>query len=610
MITIQLTSLIDILENQSLRNYQQKHTMTFLKTNEGKKRKIKKCMADTCSTKTLKKRLPVLQWLPKYKTEYIIPDIIAGITVGLTAIPQGIAYAVVAGLPPEHGLYASLTSGVVYMFFGSCYNVTVGPTAILAALTARYVSNYSTDFAILAALLSGAIILAMGILNLGFLVEFISMPVISGFTTAAALQIAASQLKSLFGLTGSSGDYFAESVYNFFNNITTARLWDPILGFGTMVMLMLLKKMGEGCNRDGGLSNKLRWFIALSRNAVVVVVGMVIAYVLKVMLDAEPLNLIGDIGRGLPKFGLPPFSTIVGNETYSFTDMINVLGAQSLAIPMVAILESVAIAKAFADGGTVDATQEMIAVGLCNIIGSFGQSMPITGSFTRTALNHVSGVKTPAGGITKVLLLIIALTTLTSTFYYIPKASLAGLIIVAMFSMLDYAIIRRLWNNSKRELFVLLVTLIVCLSKGLEFGIVTGITLEAAMLLYKVARPVVDVSITKCAEVDIMVVPLSESVLYCAAEHVRRTVLKASLSGLSETLIIIDGTSLRSMDFTVASNLMSVVKDLQKQSRQILFMNFNPQLKSICVDIDPNSESKFVNALKPADLYNQVTKDV
>lgn len=567
-------------------------------------------MADTCSTKTLKKRLPILEWLPKYKTEFLIQDIIAGITVGLTAIPQGIAYAVVAGLPPEHGLYASLTSGIIYVFFGSCYNVTVGPTAILAAMTARYVSNYSPDFAILAAFLSGIMILVMGVLNLGFLVEFISMPVISGFTTAAALQIAASQLKSLFGLSGSSGDYFAESMFNFFSNITTAKLWEPVLGFGTMVMLILLQKMGQGCNRTDGLFKQVRWFISLSRNAVVVVVGMIISYVLKVIMDAEPLSLIGDIGGGLPTFGWPPFTTVVGNETYSFADMMNVLGPKSVALPLVAILESVAIAKAFADGATVDATQEMIALGLCNIIGSFGQSMPITGSFTRTALNHVSGVKTPAGGITKVLLITIALTSLTSTFYYIPKASLAGLIIIAMFSMLDYAILGRLWKNSKRELFVLVATMIVCLFAGLEYGIVTGVVLEAAMLLYKVARPPVDVSITKCQKADIMLVPLSDSVSYCAAEHVRRVVLKASLHTLSETLIIIDGTSLRNMDFTVASNLMSVVKDLEKKSRQILFMNFNSQLKNLCVDIDPKSEAKFVNASNAIELSDQLSKDV
>ncbi|CAD0196510.1 unnamed protein product [Chrysodeixis includens] len=337
----------------------------------------------------------------KYKAEYFIQDVIAGITVGLTAIPQGIAYAVIAGLTPEYGLYASLTSGVVYVVFGSCYNVTVGPTAILAAMVAKYVSNYSADFAILTAFLSGVFMFLIGIFNLGFLVEFISMPVISGFTTAAALQIIAVQLKSFLGLKGPSGNYFAESMQNLFANITTIQLWETVLGAGTVIMLMLLQKMGHGCKRTDGFVKQTRWFISMSRNAVVVVIGMIITYILKVTTDTEPLAIIGDIGSGLPKFSWPPFSTLVGEEAYSFRDMLSVLGVQSVMVPFVAILETVAIAKAFAAGGRIDATQELIAVGLCNIIGSFGQSMPITGSFARTALNHVSGVKTPAGGVTK-----------------------------------------------------------------------------------------------------------------------------------------------------------------------------------------------------------------
>lgn len=583
--------------------------MTSIHINETRRRKIKKCLASASSAKMLKKRLPILQWLPNYKTSYLIQDTIAGLTVGLTVIPQAIAYAIVAGLPPEQGLYASLTAGIVYSLFGSCYYVTVGPTAIMAALTARYLINYTADFAVLAAFLSGVIILAMGVLNLGFLVEFISMPVISGFTTAAALQIAGSQLKNLFGLSGPSGDYFAESVYNFFEHIKTAKgIWDPVLGFGTMVTLILLRKMGEGSDRSDKVFNELRKFISLSRNAVVVILGMLITYGLKVMLDVEPLNIIGDIGSGLPKFRLPPLSTVVGNETYFFADMINMLGPQAIALPLVAILELVAIAKAFSDGGTVDATQEMIALGLCNIVGAFGQSMPITASFSRTALNHVSGVKTPAGGLTTVALVFIALTSLTSTLYYIPKASLAGLIIIAMSTMLDFTIFRRLWSTSKRELLVLLITMFLCLFMGLEYGIVAGTVIEAGMLLYKVARPVVDVSIMKCEKVDIMVVLLSESVFFCAADHVRRMILRASSHTVTETLIIINGTSLRSMDFTVASNLMSVVKDLQKQSRQIVFMNFNPELKNICLNIDPLSENRFFNASNPVDLSNRVTK--
>ncbi|CAH2074590.1 unnamed protein product, partial [Iphiclides podalirius] len=574
------------------------------------RRRIKNSVKSACSAKTLEKRLPILRWLPKYSATLLIQDIIAGITVGLTAIPQGIAYAVVAGLSPEYGLYAGLLSGFVYLVFGSCKDITVGPTAIMSTMTAKYVADYSADFAVLAAFLTGLVALGMGILNLGFLVEFISIPVISGFTTAAALQIAAAQLKSLFGLSGASGSFFAQSVYNFVKNLRTAKLWDPVLGFSTILILVCLKKLGEGCGRNDGPSRQLRWFVSLARNAVVVIIGIVVAYVLKVTTDSEPLVLIGDIGSGLPKFRPPPFSTTVGNETYSFSDMTRVLGPESIVLPLVAILESVAIAKAFAGGVRVDATQEMIALGLCNIIGSFVRSMPVTGSFTRTALNHASGVQTPAGGIFTGSLIILALSLLTSTFYYIPKASLAGLIITAMFSMIDYTIFPRLWATRKKELLVIVSTMIVCLCVGLEYGIVTGIVVDAAMLLYSTARPSINIDIVKGEKGDLIILQLTEKVAYCAAEHVRRAVLQASQAAVVDSIVIIDGTSLRNMDSTVASNLISVVKDLEKNSCQILFLNFDSQLKKMSTDINAKISSKFVTASNVLDIVDFTPKSV
>ncbi|GBP77007.1 Sodium-independent sulfate anion transporter [Eumeta japonica] len=566
------------------------------------RRRLKRVAKDACSIKTAKKRLPITRWLPTYNFTILIQDMIAGITVGLTAIPQGIAYAVVAGLSPEYGLYSGLMGGFVYLFFGSSKDVTVGPTAIMSALTARYVLDYSSDFAVLAAFLSGVVILIMGTLQLGFLVDFVSVPVISGFTTAAALQIASAQFTSLFGLDGKSGTVFSQSVYNFVVNIRTAKLWDPVLGFSTILILVLLKKFGEGCSRNDTAVRQFRWLLSLARNAVVVVIGMIIVYVIKVVQDQEPLKLIGDIGSGLPKFQLPPFSTVVGNETYDFSDMMETLGPQSIVIPLVSIIESIAIAKAFAGGAQLDATQEMIALGFCNVIGSFVRSMPVTGSFTRTALNNASGVQTPAGGIFTGFLILLALSLLTSTFYFIPKASLAGLIITAMFSMIDYEIFMRLWKNSKRELLVMFVTILVSLWFGLEYGLVIGILAEAVMLLFRVARPKIEISSLKTADREAFAIPLGDNVAYCAAEHIRRAVLEAAQVAGDDAVIIVDGSKLRSMDMTVAANLMAVVKDLERKSRKIVFLNFNPEIQKICESINNKHADKFINAPSAEDL--------
>lgn len=562
-----------------------------------------------CSVDTLKKRIPIIQWLPKYSVTSLIQDIIAGVTVGLTSIPQGIAYAVVAGLRPEYGLYSGLLGGFVYLFFGSCKDVTVGPTAIMATMVAKYVSGYSADFAVLAAFLAGLIELAMGIFHLGFLVEFVSQPVINGFTTAAAIQIAASQLKSLFGLSGSAGNYFAESMVSFINNIQTAQLWDPILGFATIIILILLKRIGQGCKRTDCVLKQLRWFVALARNAVVVIFGIIVAYVIHLTINSEPLTLTGEIGSGLPKVKPPPFNTVVGNETYEFKDMIKVLGPESIVLPIIAILESVAIAKAFAGGASLDATQEMIALGLCNVFGSFVSSMPITGSFTRTALNNASGVQTPAGGIFTGFLVILALSLLTSTFFYIPKATLAGLIIAAMFSMIDYTIFVKLWKNSKRELFILVITMLVSLFVGLEYGIVTGILLEAILLLYSASRSSVEVKVLTNLNIDIIVVTLSDRVTYCAAEHVRRNILKASSRANMDSVIVIDGTNVKYLDTTVATNLVSVAEDLIMKSMNIVFLNFSTKIRSMCVNISPKAEYKFEESSNFLDLVDCVPKN-
>ncbi|XP_063365061.1 sodium-independent sulfate anion transporter-like [Cydia amplana] len=585
--------------------------MTILPVNHSENtngvRKRIRCKKNLCNAETVKKRLPIVEWLPKYNTTKVIPDIIAGITVALTAIPQGIAYAVIAGLSPEYGLYASLTTGIVYLIFGSCMNVTIGPTAIMAAMVARYVYNYSADFAVLMAFIAGVVELTIGILHLGFLIEFISMPVISGFTTAAALQIASAQLKALFGLDGPSGDNFGHSVYNFILNIRTMKLWDPILGFSSIGVLVLLKRFGEGCGRNDATVKKLKWLISLSRNAIVVTVGMIIAYTLKVVTDTEPLILIGEIGKGIPKFTLPPFSTTVGNETYSFVDMLKVYGLQSIVIPLVAILQTVAISKAFAGGKPVDATQEIIAVGLCNIIGSFVGSMPVTGSFTRTALNHASGVQTPAGGIVTCLIILLALSLLASTFYFIPKASLAALIMIAMFSMTDFAIFGRLWRNNKLELFFLLVTMGVAMFLGLEYGILVGIIVEAATLLYLTARPKIDINTVSTDKGQIVRIPLNGRLSYCAAEHVRRKVQKAAQSyNASNNIIVVDGSNLRKMDSTVASNLMTVAQDLDKTSRKIVFLNFSNEIVKLCLDLNQSHIHKFIISSNVETVYNDV----
>ncbi|XP_072931637.1 sodium-independent sulfate anion transporter-like isoform X2 [Epargyreus clarus] len=547
-----------------------------------------------CGLESWRRRLPITIWLPKYSVECLLRDMIAGITVGLTSIPQGIAYAMVAGLPPQVGLYSSIFPGVVYMLFGSCKDVTVGPTAILAALLAKYVAR-SPDFAYLAAFLSGCVILLLGVLQLGFLLDFISKPVISGFTTAAALQISAAQLKSLFRISGKSGDTFIDAVVNFFKNIKTVHLWDTVLGISTIVALLLLKKATISTSHTSSawrVNVASAWlYVVRARNALVVFVASIVAFILY-KRDLNPFALTGKIEGGLPHFGPPPFSTVVNNQTLRFDQMLEVFGAEGLVMPLVAILESIAIAKAFAGSNPVDATQEMIAVGACNVLSSFAQSMPATGSFTRTALNHASGVVTPAGSFFKASLVLLSVTLLADAFYFIPRAALAGIIAVAMASIIDFSIVRKLWASSKCELAVWVVTVVVGASAGLEYGIAAGAAADAVRTLAAAARPQLHATLFKIGHQDCLSVSLLGSLSYASAEHVAREVRK---HGRARSLVfVLDARMLRNIDIGVAENLISVMTELEKQRHRFLLWNFSPKHQRTFEALQPGIADRFV----------------
>ncbi|KAM3960583.1 sodium-independent sulfate anion transporter [Aphomia sociella] len=538
--------------------------------------RTRRLAAELCSVQSWRRRVPITIWLPNYKLDYLFRDVIAGITVGLTSIPQGIAYALVAGMPPQVGLYSSIFPGIVYSILGSCKDVTVGPTAILSALLAKYVAQ-SPDFAYLAAFLSGCIILLLGVLQLGFLLDFISKPVISGFTTAAALQIAAAQLKTLFRLEGSSGNTFIDALINFVKHITTVHLWDSILGIATIIALLLLKHVPA----------RGAWLHAVrARNALVVLAAAVLAYALR-RAGRVPFALTGKIEGGLPRFGLPPFSTTVGNNTLNFEDMLSVFGPEGLVMPLVAILESIAIAKAFANGCAVDGTQEMVALGACNALAALAQAMPATGSFTRTALNRACGVATPAAALLKASVVLLAVTLLADAFYFIPRAALAGIIMVAMMSIVDFSIVMTLWRNSKAELCVWAVTVCAGVAAGLEYGILGGALADTLRVMHNASRPRLLVESHKVGSDDCVTVTLVGTQSYASAEWLPRELRRIADS---PRLLVLDGRHVHSIDIGVAENLLSVIQELKKEGYRFQFLKFPEKCRKLFEELQPGFE--------------------
>lgn len=551
----------------------------------------------------LVRRIPILRWLPLYTWGKLLQDILAGLTVGLTVIPQGIAYATVAGLPPQYGLYSSFMGCFVYLIFGSTKEVTVGPTAIMALLSQQHVAKLGNDIAVLICFLSGSVITAMGIFHLGFLVDFISMPVISGFSNAAAIIIAASQLGTLLGISGKS-DSFVDSVIKIVDHVYQITLWDTVLGVVTMVMLVSLKNLPG--NKRGTVFQKMMWLACLARNAVVVVFGIILAFVLS-SYELTPFKITGNITEGLPPFGLPPFSIVAGNNTYDFPQLIGELGGSIASIPLIAILESVAIAKAFAKGKTLDATQEMLAVGLCNVFGSFVRSMPTTGSFTRTAVNNASGVKSPMGGIITGLLVLLACGLLTSTFRFIPKATLAAVIIIAMYYMFEIEVFSVLWRTKRIDLIPLIVTMICCLAWSLEYGMIAGIVINLVLLLYFSARPGLLIEERVVDGIGILFVSPKQSLSFPAAEYLREQVMERCDQVPDSVPVVIEGRNVVRIDATVAKNLALLHNDLEARKQKLIFWNWPEKVTNTLINYDASLSTSFKNLSSISQLFTNRT---
>ncbi|XP_076396975.1 sodium-independent sulfate anion transporter isoform X3 [Megachile rotundata] len=511
----------------------------FSNTRDALREKMARCDINRYA----KRRLPILSWLTTYKLPWLPQDALAGFTVGLTAIPQGIAYGVVAGLSPEYGLYASFMASFVYIVFGSCKSITIGPTAIMATMVQPLVVAYGPDIAVLLTFLKGCMIALLGLFHLGFLLSFISLPVITGFTAAASINIAASQFKSLLGIPGRSED-LVDALDAIFSNLEKIRYQDTLLGVVTIAVLVLFK---------------------------------------------TPFVLTGTLGEGLPPFGPPPFSIIANNRTYDFIETTTAMGTTLFFVPVVSAIEHMAIAKAFAMGKSLDATQEMLALGLCNMFGSFVRSMPVTGSFTRTAVNHSSGVKTTFGGLFTGCLVLLASSLLTSTFRFIPKATLAAVIICAMYYMLDFKTYALLWRARKVDFFLMLITFLFCVFLKLEWGILIGIVLNLVILLYFSTRFTVQTEVEQTGDKALIRVTPEETIAFPAAEDFRARIMKLSENNSSN--VVLDCKNLKRIDVTVAKNLKLLSNDLQLRGRAINCVNCRDNVEVVLKAIAPDTQS-------------------
>ncbi|KAG8266452.1 hypothetical protein J6590_071768 [Homalodisca vitripennis] len=485
-----------------------------------------------------------------------------------------------------YGLYSAWVGCLVYIVFGTSRQVSIGPTAMLSLLTFTYTHQLNADFAVLLCFVSGCVELLCGVLRLGFLVDFVSVPVISGFTSAASITIASTQLKGLFGLKFSS-EAFLDTWEAFLSHISETRLWDLVLGGISITVLLALRKLKD--LRIGPPSDKdthkfvhgLFWFVSTGRNALVVLICSITAFILY-QRGMIPFILTGDIVSGLPSLAFPPLSTELNGRVLNVFEMISELGSGILIVPLISISSNVAIAKAFSKGARVDASQEMIALGLCNILGSFSRSIPVAGAFSRSAVNNVSGVRSTLGGLYTGVMIVLALGLLTPYFFFIPKCSLAAVIMVALIFMVDYQIIKPLWKSNRKDMVPLLSTFLACLFLGVEKGLLVGIVVDVLILLYFNARPNISVHSVE-SEPKYLVVQPRGSLVFPAVDFLRETVIaQVNESKHAASALVLDCAYVPHTDYTAAQGLAALVKDVKIHGMQVVLLNAqDPVVKSL-----------------------------
>ncbi|PUB17477.1 SulP family inorganic anion transporter [Yoonia sediminilitoris] len=429
--------------------------------------------------------LPILSWGRTYNRTALSNDLVAALIVTIMLIPQSLAYALLAGLPPEAGLYASIVPIVLYAVFGTSRALAVGPVAVVSLMTAAALSNIveqgTMGYAVAAlslAGLSGAILLAMGLFRLGFVANFLSHPVIAGFITASGIIIAASQLKHILGIDA-SGHNLLELVISLVEHLPEINWITTIIGVLATGFLFwvrkglkpLLQRMGLGTGLTG---------VLVKTGPVAVVVVTTAAVWLFGLADMD-VKIVGSVPQSLPPLTLPSFSPALLGQLLLPAFLISIIG----------FVESISVAQTLAakKRQRIDPDQELIGLGAANIGASLTGGFPVTGGFSRSVVNFDAGAETPAAGAFTAVGLAIAALALTPLIFFLPKATLAATIIVAVLSLVDFSILKRSWAYSKADFAAVLATIVLTLAMGVEAGVSAGVLLSVLLHLYKTSKP-------------------------------------------------------------------------------------------------------------------------
>jgi SulP family sulfate permease len=435
--------------------------------------------------KLLPRLLPALEWARGYHSQLLASDMLAALIVTIMLIPQSLAYALLAGLPAEMGLYASILPLIAYALFGSSRTLSVGPVAVASLMTATAVGQVAAAgtpayaaAAIAMAMISGLMLLMMGFLRFGFLANFLSHPVVSGFITASGIIIGLSQLRHILGIAG-HGDTLPTIVTTLLENIPDLNGVAAITGFAAIAFLLWARRGLKPLLVRCGLADSAASVIAKAGPVLAILVTTLASYYWE--FGARGVALVGTVPQGLPLLAVPTFDAELWSD----------LAVSALLISIIGFVESVSVGKTLAAKRRqrIAPNRELVALGAANVASSVSGGFPVTGGFSRSVVNFDAGAQTPAASIFAALGIALVALLLTPVLFYLPKATLAATIIVAVTTLIDIAVIRRAWQYSFSDFIAVVTTITATLLLGVELGVLAGIVASIGLHLYKTTRP-------------------------------------------------------------------------------------------------------------------------
>ena len=522
----------------------------------------------------IKRYLPFLDWLVHYRRDDLSGDLMAGVIVAIMLVPQGMAYALLAGLPPQVGLYASILPLFIYGLLGSSRVLAVGPVAIVSLLVASGIAPLANGdtttyiaLALTLALMVGLLQIGMGLFRIGFLVNFLSHPVLVGFTAAAAIIIGFSQLKHVLGFSVPRTEHFYEQVVYTFSHLSEINLVTLFIGLSSIAILLFHKYQAARLFKRWGLPDKLVG--PLTKSApLIIVVGFTLLVQWFNLDQTAGVKIVGEVPGGLPPLTVPAFDF----------NLWALLLPTALTISFVGYMESVSVAKSLASKRRqkIDADQELIALGASNVSASFTGGYPVTGGFSRSVVNYGAGANTGLASIVTGGLMLVAVLFLTPLFYYLPNAVLGAIILVAVINLIDVKAFRHIWHYSGGDSAALIITFFAVLIVGIERGILIGAGIALLVFIWRTSKPHVAVlGRVGDSEIyrnvlrydvktwpEVVMIRVDESLYFANAKYLEDTVLGLVADQPDIKHFVLVGSSINFIDASALETLESLREEL------------------------------------------------